>query len=395
MGLVARGHDVTVLTRYPTDYLPARSSGGQPDLPEEQAMAGVKVVRVRGFGSHKSRLALRCMEELMFSIRLLVRALREPLPDAVFVYSPPLVLAAVAALSCRLRSVPLVLNLHDFYPRTAVQLGYLRNRWLIRWAERTSIALYKAAAAIVVPNSGSRSLLVEEYRVPGRKIAVIHNWVNTKVVDPASRGTQFRARIGAKGRFVVSYAGLMGYAQDLAAVLACVSSMQQEDIVFVLAGDGNLAGKVEAAVAGLPNAVYLPMLDRAEYFALLQASDVCLMPLTATLRSPAVPGKLQSIMAAGRPVIAVVPIDSVAAEMVREIECGMVVAPGDVAALREAVERLCRNRLLAHRYGANGRRAAEALFDIEPTLDKFESVFQGLSGVVGPAGSGSSTEQVA
>jgi glycosyltransferase involved in cell wall biosynthesis len=51
-------------------------------------------------------------------------------------------------------------------------------------------------------------------------------------------------------------------------------------------------------------------------------------------------GKVFEYLAAGRPILAVVPPDGAAAELIRETEAGMVVAPDDVEGMSVALERL-------------------------------------------------------
>ena len=378
VGLVRRGHEVTVLTRYPTDYTPdAQSPANFP--PSREICSGVKVIRVKGFFSHKSAIILRGVEQVLFAAKLLIRAFRVKKPDIVFVYSPPLTLAFIAAVLCVVRSSVFALNLHDFYPRTPIELGYLKNRFLIKLAQWVESYVYESARAIIVPNVRSHSILIRECGIPESKTHLIHNWVNTREIRPESKDNKLRRMLGAESNFLVSYAGLMGYAQDLSTIIACARMMKNDqNILFVLAGDGSMAERARDEAKDLSNIRFLPMLSKQEYIELLQASDVCLMPLAGKLRSPAAPGKLQSIMATGRPVIAIVPADGVAALMVREAKCGLVVEPGNVEMLRAGLRRLHDDRALAIELGANGRKAAESQFDLEGALDKFENLFGSL-----------------
>jgi glycosyltransferase involved in cell wall biosynthesis len=48
-------------------------------------------------------------------------------------------------------------------------------------------------------------------------------------------------------------------------------------------------------------------------------------------------GKIYEYLAAERPILAVVPVDGAAAQLVRDTDAGVVVAPDDVAAMREAL----------------------------------------------------------
>jgi colanic acid biosynthesis glycosyl transferase WcaI len=171
----------------------------------------------------------------------------------------------------------------------------------------------------------------------------------------------------ALGRmFVVSFAGTMGFAQGLEAVIEAAKALREnEDIVFVLAGDGVLRQALEEMVSstGLQNVLFLPTLPEDEYIQLLQASDACLVTLHKDLATPVVPGKLQSIMAVGRAAICWANPASDARKIIEEAGCGYFVPAGEAGGLASAVMALFDDRALAERMGEGGRRYAEAHFD--------------------------------
>lgn len=92
------------------------------------------------------------------------------------------------------------------------------------------------------------------------------------------------------------------------------------------------------------------------------------MPL-ATALPGAVPSKLYEAMASGRPVVLAAAGE--AAEIVRDVDAGVVVSPGDPPRLAEALRTLAGDPGLRARLGANGRRAAEARFDRGAILGAF------------------------
>ena len=71
-----------------------------------------------------------------------------------------------------------------------------------------------------------------------------------------------------------------------------------------------------------------------------------------------VPSKLYPILAAGRPVLAVVPNTSDVAQIVRQYNCGVVVDPGDPVELAAAISNLYQNPAQVKQMGRNARAAA-------------------------------------
>ncbi len=372
--LGTRDHDVCVLTKWPVD-LGSPSSTEPPVVMRKERRGTVRVVRCRGLFGSKRAVWVRALDQVFVGLAIGLRILRLPRFDVILVYSPPILLALASSLAGKVRRVPCVLNLHDIYPRTAIELGVLRNRWLIALAESVESFIYRQVAAVIVPAPGSRRFLIENKQVESSKVHLVYNWVDTRVVVPGPQANRFSKAHGLVGAFVVSYAGLMGRAQDLGSVVECARLLRdQRDILFVLVGDGLLAGMWHERARDLSNVLFFPTVDKDEYLDVLRASEVCLMPLTRELTSPAIPGKLQNIMAVGKPVIAVVPTGSDAAQAVEACECGIVVEPGAAEALSEAVMTLRDDVRLRATLGARGREFAERHFDLAIARESIEDV---------------------
>jgi colanic acid biosynthesis glycosyl transferase WcaI len=354
--LARRGHEVAVVTKKPTENLPDGS-----EFPGEETRDGVRVVRMRRYLGEPRSTLLKGLDQVLFALRVWVRVRLLESPDAVLVYSPPLPLAAACAAAGR----PLVVNLHDLYPRTAVELGRLNAPLLIALAEWLEDFVYRRTRRFVVPAPESERYLVEEKGIPRERVALRYN-------------AAARRAWGWEGKFVVAYAGLVGVAQDLSAVVdAARRALGREDLLFVVVGEGSELGRWKAEADGLTNLVFMPTLARERYLDLLRASDACLLALSASLRSPAIPGKLQNILAVGKPVLAVVPAGSAAAETVEAARCGFVTPPGDGEALLSAVARLQGDAAQRAEFGRAGRAFAERHFGLEGAVDAFEAALSG------------------
>jgi putative colanic acid biosynthesis glycosyltransferase WcaI len=347
-------------------------------LPIDEYVRGVRVIRVRSCLSESAAIPLRALHQVLLTLGMLRRVMTQTAPDALVIYSPPLPLALIGGLMGSLRHVPCILNLHDLYPGTAIELGALRNRFVVRGAYWLEKLAYQGATAIVVAHSRSAAILVGDKGVPAHKVRHIPNWVDTASITPGRRNNRFRAIHNLDGRFVISYAGLMGFAQDLSSVIQCARRMHTaRDVTFLLVGDGVRLARWRQMAVDLDNVRFLHSLGRADYYDLLGASDVCLVPLTADLQSPAVPGKLQSIMAAGRSAVAIVNQESDTARVIGASGCGMVVVPGDVDGLQAALEEIKADEGLKERLGDAGRHYAETHFDLRTATDQFEKVLIG------------------
>ena len=87
-----------------------------------------------------------------------------------------------------------------------------------------------------------------------------------------------------------------------------------------------------------------------------------------------VPSKILSYLCAGRPLAAAMPNDNLASKLVVDNRAGIVVEPDDETGFISAIVELLSNAKLRDRYGANGRRYAEAHFQISHICDQFERI---------------------
>jgi colanic acid biosynthesis glycosyl transferase WcaI len=376
---------VTVLTRQPTQYVP----GGQPSaaIPPREQLGGVDVRRFRGITASLN-IWLRLLDQLVLLGKLLAALLWGPRFDAIYILSPPLLFALPVAVAARLRRIPMVLNLHDLYPQVAVDLGVLKNRFLIWTAERLEAFVYSSAARILVAAPASLAILTGCKQVVPGKVDLLWNFVDPGEWGPQTVENAFRARHGLEGRFVVMYAGQLGLAQDLDVMLECArQTVQERDWLYVVVGDGPKATKWKEQAKGLPNVRMLGPVDTKEYFGAVRAADVALVLLSASFRAPAIPGKTQTIMAVGRPVVAAVPEGNDTAELLRQVNCGIAVPAGDATGLRQAIERLASDAPLRERMGQNGAAYARQHFHSFAAVVQTEQAIQQEAGCACQAGS--------
>ncbi len=378
--LQARGHEVRVITKVPSKY----TAEGAPSDPQKSKdgwdlVEGVQVRRVRWVPFLDGSRGVRALDHLTLWFPFAWAGRQWPRADIVLIYSPPIPLALAGGAFRWWYRTPFVLNVQDLYPQTVIDLGLLRNRVAIKAAEKLESMAYRLAEGIVVHSTGNREFLVDRKGVPRGKVRVIQNWVDLDQVRPGPKENGFRHKHGLAGRFVVSFAGLMGYAQDLTTTIEAAALLQgRADIVFLLVGEGVAESRWKALVTekGLSNVRFLSIQPKSSYAQLLAASDICLVPLANRLRTPVVPGKLQSIMASGRPVIATLNVGGDTSRIIESAHCGYAFQPGNAPQVAEAIWRLYRNPGLAEQLGANGRAYAERNFSLSVCCSAYEQLFE-------------------
>jgi len=378
--LTDRGHKVTVLAPLPRqrmgvlkDWILARY-GRKWWLRER--MDGFTVVRTRVLPVPLHLPSMKGVDHLAVAFSEWVGGLlAHDRPDVVLAYSPPLPLGLSAHYLARRYKAPFVFNVQDIFPQYAIDSGLLTNPLLIDLFQRMERYLYAKADMIIVHSEGNREYLASHRSVPYDKLRVVYNWADVQNIKPGPKHNEFREEFGLGDAFVVSYAGTMGWAQNLDTVLrSAVLLKNYKDILFLLVGDGPKRSELErnAQELGLSNVRFLPLQPKKKYVQLLRASDVCLISLNKGLTTPVVPGKLMDIMAAGRPVVGCVPLEGDAPRIVREAKCGFCVDSKDAKGMADAILKLYHRRELAEELGRNGRSFAESRFAREVCTRGYE-----------------------
>jgi colanic acid biosynthesis glycosyl transferase WcaI len=293
--------------------------------------------------------------------------------DVAAVFSPPVFLA----LAPWRNGIPFLLSVQDLFPQGAAELGALGKGLLYKTLDTAASAIYKRAKLITV-HAPSQAGDVGH----SPKVTHFPNWVDTTEIAPRPRNHEFREKWGCSPNdFVVTFAGIIGRAQGLDVVLQAADHLRADvDVRFVLIGDGieQQSLKAQAEQLHLSNVRFLPMQPQSRYADLLAASDACLVTLDARLRSPVIPSKIASIMAAGRPIIAALP-EGDAAQLIRGSDAGVVVPPGNADELVRAIRGFRDDTPLRDRLAANGRRYAVENLSLEVLVPRFESLLEQIS----------------
>ena len=185
-----RGHEITVLTGLPRYHVIGAKQRRFPFIYE--TYHGLKVLRVFNLDVPWAQPILRGLDQFTFALFAGMAGATLPAFDAAVVYSPPLPLALAAWGLGRWRRRPLVVNIQDLFPQSAIDLGVLRNPHLIRVFRRMESFLYRRADLITAHSEGNRRYIVNAGADPQR-VRVIPNWIDTEAIQPMDRHNGLRA----------------------------------------------------------------------------------------------------------------------------------------------------------------------------------------------------------
>lgn len=357
-----------------------RPSGAAPArLPTREEWAGVHITRLGTPRSNRASTLLRLAAGGVFSLAVFWHLLWRPKHDLMLVVTNPPANGLLGWLQAKLRGVPFLYFVNDLYPDIAVALGRVRAGSLVeRVFGRFQRSWLHAASRVVVVGRCMLQRIHDDYGVPARQLAVVRNWADPVQIQPSPRQNSFRTANGLEG-FVVLYGGNFGNYMDFDLILAAAGRLRgHREISFVLIGDGARKEEVreKARAAQLDNVIILPPVPRAAMNEVLAAADLCLVPLDERMRGLGSPGKVYTILAAGRPVVALVPEGSEVARIVEEEDCGVYLRAATAESLATAVEALAADPARVDRMGRNGRAALEKRFTQQQAVDAFIALFR-------------------
>jgi len=211
------------------------------------------------------------------------------------------------------------------------------------------------------------------------KITVIENWAPVDEITPRPFDNAWKREQGLSGKTVILYSGTLGLKHNPALLSRAALHFQnqrRDDIAVVVATQGLGAEflKKEAEERQIRNLKVLPWQPYERLPEVLATGDI----LTAIIEPDAglfsVPSKILSCLCAGRPMVAAIPADNLAARTIERAGAGLIVPPGDEPAFVAGLERLLGDADMRKRLGAAGRAYAEEHFDIHKIASHFAAL---------------------
>lgn len=384
VSLSQMGHQVTVITCFPSYNLKEIPYQFRQGFLRTDVEENVRIRRIRIPKFPRGNKIARGIEHFIFGLFLGGVTMFSSKADINVAFSPPLPLPWFIELIGKVRHTPVIVNIQDLFPLEAVELGMLTNRYLIRLFEGMERRVYQRADVVTVHSPGNQRHVIK-HGGREKQVQVIYNWVDTNRIRPQPRQNEFSIQNKLDNRFIVSYAGTMGWAQDMGTIINSAYQLKNNDnILFVLVGDGVEKEKAisSSVELGLTNILWLPMQPLSVYPDILASSHVSLINLHPELHTPVVPSKLLSIMAAGRPVVASLPEESDARQIISQAQCGICVEAGNGIALAEAIHKLESDRELLVKMGKSGRQYIEAHFSRQVCTKQMEAIMLNTTGAV-------------
>ncbi|UCG28697.1 MAG: glycosyltransferase family 4 protein [Bacteroidales bacterium] len=345
--------------------------------PRKTVHKGISILFLPSTGFPKTSFTGRLINYLTFAMSVAWKLLFSKDKTPVFTHTTPPSLGIMISFLCSLRRRNFNYILLDIFPDGLIRLGKVsaQNVFIRIW-KKLKIASLKRSSRIIVIGRDMKQWLASVYHDGIYKTVNISLWQDENLIQPASLDSSSIVRdYQLTNRFIVQYSGNMGLWNEMETIGKAVKR-NPDGITFVFVGGGMRRSELlrNFSEEEQTNVLFFPFQPNEKLSVMLTSCHVGLVSMKKGLEGIAVPSKIFGIMAAGIPVIALVPEESEIACIIREENCGLVVDPNDVDGLIHAIDTLKLNEKRRIEMGMNGRIAFEKKYTTRIIAQEYKSL---------------------
>ena len=363
--LVRRGHEITVVTGVPNYPMGEIYEGYRRGKRRDEVINGVKVHRCFTIG-RKGGTLKRFLNYFSYplSASSYVRSLKEEF-DAVLVNQlSPVMMAWPAIRYKKKRHKKVVMYCLDLWPASLCAGGVSTSSLIYRVFHRISADIYRQMDLILNTSRCFEDYQIGELKIDSDKIKYVPQYAETIFTPEACRKQP-------DGYIDLMFAGNIGAAQGVDTIIEAAGlTADIKNLRWHIVGDGSEIEQIRKSAEGMEQVIFhgrRPLEEMPAYYAM---ADAMLVTVTKDhVLSLTLPGKVQTYMAAGKPIIAAA--DGETAQTIRDADCGLCAPADDAGALAECVRRYIRDGR-ADEYGRNAKAFYESRMSKESFFASIE-----------------------
>lgn len=351
------GFKVGVICGYPKEYYAKNL------VATNEVYNGIEIRRLKYLQTNRHSFIGRLINYFSFTLAVLTKFCLFRMYKSVIVYSNPPILPIIAYLASRVFGTKIIFVSYDVYPEIAIRTKTVsENGILSKTMSLINSFLFKRVTKVVALSDDMKDFILSHRKqLVSNQIVVIPNWCNDSSLKnrEESYSNDLYSKINLKEKFVVSYFGNMGTAQDLDTLIEAMKILKsEEDIVFVFAGHGNKVAYLKEIVHGddLRNVYIYDYLICEDFEDALNISDIFIVSLSEGLTGLAVPSKTYNYMRAGKPIISIMSKSASLSQELVEKEAGYSIEVGDVSSLISIIQLAKSDEIKNEIMGSNARK---------------------------------------
>ena len=372
--MVRRGHEVHVVTGYPNYPEGILYDGYGKGKHIDEVINGVNVHRCFTI-PRQTGILKRMLNYYSYALSSTkyVRSKKcktvdgKPF-DYVFCNQLSPVMMTHAAIAYKKKyKVPMTMYCLDLWPESLIAGGIKRGSIIYKYFHFVSKRIYRAADKILITSRMFSEYLHNEFDIENRKIEYLPQYAEGifETVAPKKE----------TGIFDFMFAGNIGAIQSVDTIIKAAELLKNEPVRFHIVGSGTDLERLQQMGDNLENVIFYgrrPLEEMPKFYAM---SDAMLVTLQADeVLSMTLPGKVQSYMAVGKPIIGA--IDGETKKVIEDAKCGYCGRAEVAEALAENIRNFVKNPD-KDLMGKNAREYYEKHFEQGKFMDRLEAVIIG------------------
>lgn len=333
---------------------------------DSETWRGISIRRLRLFVSSSRGVFGRLLTEGSFSLLLALLLIFNRGRSRKIISVCPSVLSTLVVGWFRRRDSRHVVIVHDV--QSGLGAALFGATFAMRVLARIEKIAFNSADHLIVM-SDEMGQVLKRLGI-NKPIHTIPPQVDTTEITPLPLAHASRKKI--------VYSGVIGRKQGFEQILEVALEFQKRnrDEFFVIRGDGTMKESLKrlANEKKLRNVVFESLAPRSLISESLADAQLHLVPQLAMGQDFAVPSKLFSIMAAGRPYVATASAQSPVTHITAASAAGRVVRPGDTMAFASAIIDVLEDPEAWQKMARNGRKFAVKYMDREVLCSKIISI---------------------
>ena len=320
--------------------------------------------------------AARTFSFLRYVRQSVAIAKKIPHVDICYAISVPLTVGLAAIWLKKKIKLPYIFEVGDLWPDAPVQMGFVKNYFLVSLLFQLEKLIYREAKSIV-----ALSLPIKEAvgkKISGKKIDIISNIADCDFYKPEAKESTLEEKFNVTGKFVVSYIGAAGVANGLDYFLECanVSRKAELPIHFILCGDGAMLPylKTSAERLGLKNLTFTGFVNRSQVKEVMNITDAVFVSYkNIPILQTGSPNKYFDGLASGKMII--VNFGGWIKNEIEKFGCGIYVNPKQPSDFAKKIEPFILDKNKTNEFQRATRGLAESDYNRKKLSTQFVNIF--------------------
>ena len=289
--------------------------------------------------------------------------------DVVFCNQLSPVMMAHAAIAYKKKyKVPVIMYCLDLWPESLIAGGIKRESAIYKYYHHVSKTIYRQMDKILITSRMFSKYLKNEFGITAENIEYLPQYAEG-IFEQIPPKTE-------TGVFDFMFAGNIGEVQSVETILKAAEKLKEYPVKFHIVGGGTDLERLKKIKEDkkIENVIFYGRRPLEEMPGFYEKADAMLITLAADpVLSLTLPGKVQSYMAVGKPIIGA--IDGETKEIIEDARCGFCGKADDAEELAENTKRFILKETDRSNMGQNARKYYEENFQEKLFMDKLESRF--------------------